>query len=681
VKVRNADANRVAPVTRRIAVALALREIEAQRRGASFSEAARTALVDDLCALSHAVDAADTTDAALACAAADPDRATSIAARVAYAARLLLRAAWLEQTPKFGDGARGAGLHRYADLHAALEALHAFGVSCAQAPRAMLALLARPSVHLPGSFVLRLVAAVHAHEATPLVQALSMSPFDLDAGELAAVLSVQTGPPRGTFAAAIPSMTGNGARERAIAALEVLDALLECSASSQALSRSAQAARKALAATHPAVRFEQDDALDACIAAADRIFDAAAIETKVGDRARLVSRSLERMELDGITLVPFVGSFEAEATIGFEDAASPVDTDKFARALGADPARFVSFAQPGAKATVAAALAGALAQHALHRGPATRGRAMPPGDPPTNVVSPGMVFSASRLNGYVKCPRRFFYEYLCETLEDPGSLHATYGRVVHDALEMLHREIRVPARHEPSYILDRLLRDLDAAFGAARSDFTSQLEYESSRWRARRMAEQYVRWLCAEAKRAPMEIAGVELLERRRLGEYDFIGYIDRVDRPEGGGPVTIYDYKTGRIDDDAKAYLAKVRSGDEAQLALYYAMRRAAGDDVKRIALVSVRDPRDEVWILALDVDSGDPSAASVDRDAGVARAVCSPADLEASLQALLRRCDLLAKEGVERFAPGEDPPCGFCEYALACRDRPLHGERSFVR
>jgi hypothetical protein len=69
------------------------------------------------------------------------------------------------------------------------------------------------------------------------------------------------------------------------------------------------------------------------------------------------------------------------------------------------------------------------------------------------------------------------------------------------------------------------------------------------------------------------------------------------------------------------------------------------------------------------------------VDREAGVVRAACSAADLDASLEALLRRCDLLTKQGIARFLPGEDPPCGFCEYARACRDRPLLEERSFAR
>jgi len=323
--------------------------------------------------------------------------------------------------------------------------------------------------------------------------------------------------------------------------------------------------------------------------------------------------------------------------------------------------------------------AAAYLREAVH---APGARAWPRAETAVPLVAPAMTFSASRLNAYVKCPRRFFFDYLCQVLEDTGSLHATYGRVMHDALEQLHQDVRFPNRQEPPQILDRLLHALDAAFGAARADFASQLEYETSRWRARRMAEQYVRWLSAESNRAPVEIAGVEIFERRRFGAHDFIGYIDRIDKPLGGGPVTIYDYKTGRIDSDARAYLAKIRAGDEAQLALYYAMRRAAGDRIARIALVSLRDPRDDVWILALDLlPDGLAESESAPVVDGVLRASCSRDDLDASLAALLQRCDLLTGAGMEHFNAGEDPPCNYCAYARACRDRPLEGERAFAR
>jgi hypothetical protein len=224
---------------------------------------------------------------------------------------------------------------------------------------------------------------------------------------------------------------------------------------------------------------------------------------------------------------------------------------------------------------------------------------------------------------------------------------------------------------------DRLLREIDVAFGKARPDFASQFEYEVSRLQARRAAPRYVAWLVAQAMIAPMEIVEVESVNRLRAGGHDFIGYIDRVDRPLGGGAVTIFDYKTGRVPDDPRAYLEAVRTGDEAQLALYYFMRRARGDEVARVALVSIRDIHDDVRVLALDIVEDGAALPPIRSGA----AACSRAVLDESLAALVRRCDLLTKEGLDHFDVGEDPPCRFCEYFSACRERPPEPESIFVR
>lgn len=298
-------------------------------------------------------------------------------------------------------------------------------------------------------------------------------------------------------------------------------------------------------------------------------------------------------------------------------------------------------------------------------------------EPPRAVVSPPMTFSASRLNAFVKCGRRWFFEYLCDAVIDRGSIHATYGKVVHEALEALHRDVREPSAADAAALADRFLREIDAAFGKARSDFATQFEYEVSRLQARRAAPKYIDWLVTQAAAAPMEIIEVETVNRLRAGGHDFIGYIDRVDRPPSGGPVTIFDYKTGRVPDDPREYLEAVRSGEEAQLALYYFMRRARGDEVARVALVSIRDIHDEVRVLALDiVEAG---AQRLPARAGAAS--CARSVLDESLAELVRRCDLLTKTGVPHFEVGKDPPCRYCAYFSACRERPPETESIFVR
>jgi len=39
------------------------------------------------------------------------------------------------------------------------------------------------------------------------------------------------------------------------------------------------------------------------------------------------------------------------------------------------------------------------------------------------------------------------------------------------------------------------------------------------------------------------------------------------------------------------------------------------------------------------------------------------------------------LTKTGQTHFGIGVDPPCGYCAYYAACRERPREGERIFAR
>jgi len=298
------------------------------------------------------------------------------------------------------------------------------------------------------------------------------------------------------------------------------------------------------------------------------------------------------------------------------------------------------------------------------------------------LVAPPMAFSASRLNGYVKCPRRWFFEYLCDAVRDEGSVAATYGKLFHEALEAFHRVVRAPADWSGNSMLERLHAELDVAFERNREEFASRLEYEVSRLKARSVAAHYARWLRAEADDQPMRVEAVESLQRWSMRGHEFVGFIDRIDRPLDGGPITIYDYKTGRIAEDPQEYIEQIQRGEEAQLALYYAVRRQRGDQVGRLALVSLRDPRDRVWVLALD-HAGEDGVAEVERQprSGVLRSTFTDADIEASIAALTARADMLTQRGLAHFPAGVDPPCAHCAYLRACRDRPDDAERVFAR
>ncbi len=575
------------------------------------------------------------------------------------------------------------------DLATAVAALLAAGIARAYAPRQLIDDLRGAGADRTQSIICALLGAAYSDDRADLITALYLPPYSIDPGNLAAALSgVHDAGSRAALAAAIGELRGAPAREAASAAIAALDAARPDPASGvslaaavgtleQTVSRYAQSRNETL--FDP--RFPELLRAAAC---ADRVFALGPVDLSPALRAKCLLESVSQAEVAPyLTLVPSGCMDELRlGAIRFENAPqAPLHWESLARALEIDVGSAEAL-DAAATYVLGGAIEQAAAKFVLAQTLAGGHRSWPQSEPSQTFTAPPMTFSASRLNAYVKCPRRWFYDYMCEVLDDPPSLHAAYGRVVHDALESLHRYVRVPSRHDASSILDRLLRELDIAFGKARPDFDSQLEYEVSRCRARRMAEQYVRWLSLEAERAPMEIMHVELLQRKRFGGHDFVGYIDRIDRPVGGGPVTIYDYKTGRIDTDPGEYLEKVRHGDEAQLALYYAMRRAEGDEIARIALVSIRDPKDDAWILALDVVDDDGAAVVVrDTQEGVLRASSSRADLDAALAALIARCDFLTKQGLDHFPVGEDPPCNFCAYERACRERPKDGERIFAR
>lgn len=692
------------PSARRAAVAAVLAKIAAgephlQRLAGSYG----AVLSDDLCWISALSDALDVSDAALACAAAEATPDLSCVARIVYGARLTARAAGFappraapqEQPAPPAPQPQTGGAQKpidCADLAAAFDALIAGGAAHARAPRRLLESMRRPEGAPTSGAVGRLLLAAYSDDREDLVQALCAAPYSVEPGNLRAALSfVSVQPARAALAAAVAHLRGAEAKDAALAAVLALDAARpDERAAGFSLAAAVGAVEQAVTEYARSAGVEAADPRFAELlrgaAGADRIWAATPEPLPPVVRVTSLLESLTHVRVardlelvpDGCSEQPCAGA------IWFDDApGAPVSWRSLAAALEV-PAQEIHAPLSAERVNVAvrASLASASASYLLKHAKASARRIWPPAEAAATFTAPAMTFSASRLNAYVKCPRRWFYDYMCEALDDPSSLHAFYGRVVHDALEALHRVVRMPDRHEASYILERLLHELDVAFGIARPDFASQLEYEVSRCRARRMAEQYVRWLKLEAARAPMEIIHVELLQRQRFGGHDFVGYIDRIDRPLAGGPVTIYDYKTGRIDGDPREYLEKVRRGDEAQLALYYAMRRASGDEIARIALVSIRDPRDDAWILALDiVDENGKAMVAREAHDGVLRASCSIADLNASLAALVARCDFLTTQGLAHFPIGDDPPCNFCAYARACRERPADGERIFAR
>ncbi len=232
----------------------------------------------------------------------------------------------------------------------------------------------------------------------------------------------------------------------------------------------------------------------------------------------------------------------------------------------------------------------------------------PPAAPeaPRGVQTQHLRFSASQLNAFGECPRKWFYRYVCGAVEDKGSAASYYGSAFHAALEHFHAQFPRPRQAQKQEMDLRLQGYVNAAFENRRDDFETAVERELQVRRARRTAHKYVEWLATEAARTPFTVIGCELSAELQLEGFDFVGYIDRLDQDEATGAVSVIDYKTGSIARSAAEYRDKVRAFKDFQLPFYYWARTAAGDRVTKLALVPLKDALLDVRPISLEVVPG---------------------------------------------------------------------------
>lgn len=300
-------------------------------------------------------------------------------------------------------------------------------------------------------------------------------------------------------------------------------------------------------------------------------------------------------------------------------------------------------------------------------------------EPPAPVRATQARFSASALNAYVECPRKWFYRYACGAVEDAGSSASFYGTAFHLALEWFHETFDRPVPSDETRMRDAIPGFIERAFAVHRDDFETRVEYALQLRRAQRTARQYVTWLVERARRTPFTVIGRELPIAMQIEGFDFIGYIDRLDRDERG-TVSVIDYKTGSIATSAAEYRDEVRSFSDFQLPFYYWAREAAGDRVSTLALIPLKDSLLDVRPVELEVL---PFA----RDEGRKRddspyGTISVSDLERSRAKMVQICRELTDGSLSRFPVTSDPSaCTYCAYAIACNDRPAPAEEKFGR
>lgn len=298
-------------------------------------------------------------------------------------------------------------------------------------------------------------------------------------------------------------------------------------------------------------------------------------------------------------------------------------------------------------------------------------------EPASPVATRKLTFSASSLNAYAECRRKWWFRYACAAVEDRGSSASFYGIAFHAALEDFHG---VHARFDDGDSAS-LASFLDycvvAAFDRHRTRFDAPVEFELQKRRARRTAKKYLAWLLERARRAPFEVVGCEASIDVELGGQRFVGFIDRLDRDDRTGTVTVVDYKTGAIATSADEYLAKVRAFHEFQLPFYYWARTVAGDVVSRLALIPLKDALLDVAPVELEV----VTTSRAPRTRGAVGEIAI-AELEEARERMIALASELAGGALRTFPATDDPDaCRYCAYAAACRERPLALEERFGR
>jgi RecB family exonuclease len=287
-------------------------------------------------------------------------------------------------------------------------------------------------------------------------------------------------------------------------------------------------------------------------------------------------------------------------------------------------------------------------------------------------------FSASSLGAFAECERRWYYRYVCAAVADPGSSASFYGTAFHWALEHFHTEYPSIAGVDADLLQRKLDSYLATAFERYRSGFGTNVEYELQRRRAKRTGRKYLAWFAARAKASPFTVIGNETTVELELDGYRFIGYVDRIDRDDKSGTITIIDYKTGSIAESADEYRENVRNFVDFQLPFYYWARTAVGDRVTRLALVPLKDPARDVEPIEIEVvpfTSGRTYGKATTGTIGLD-------DLERARRKMGEIAAALADGPLERFPATDDPDaCGYCNYAIACRSKPLRREDRFGR
>ncbi len=270
-----------------------------------------------------------------------------------------------------------------------------------------------------------------------------------------------------------------------------------------------------------------------------------------------------------------------------------------------------------------------LARHAGSWWNPARFAGVPRAGPDRPILGDVLRLSPSQAEAYVACPRRYALERRLRIGESVNH-YATSGSLIHEVLERAESEVvGTGAIHATP---ERALGVLEEVW-AERADFGSPGLNNAWKRRAATIIEKlYTRW---PGDGIPIE---TERLVSAEIGGVEWVGYIDRVERADGG--LRVIDFKTGST---TPTHQEAARS---IQLAFYSLARSTPEEPVVEAQLWYPNANAKTVTVRHLDISS-----------------------IEETRQQMVEITDAILRE---EWAPRIGPQCDRCPFRVTCPQWP---------
>jgi superfamily I DNA/RNA helicase/RecB family exonuclease len=241
------------------------------------------------------------------------------------------------------------------------------------------------------------------------------------------------------------------------------------------------------------------------------------------------------------------------------------------------------------------------------------------------ILDDGLRLSPSQAEAYASCPRRYALERRLR-LSDSSSPYAELGTLVHSALEAAEREVIGSGRAHAE--LAEALRHLEAVWADA--DFgTPQLNAAWLEQARQALTRLYTLW---PSDGNPLEL---EKKVSMMIGEVEWVGYIDRLERTPAG--LQVVDYKTSKSPPTVEESKRSIQLGFYAA-----AVEEETGEPVVGAQMWFPRKEAKSVTMRSLDVGLLD--------------------DVRTAMAEVTRSIE------EERWEPRVSEKCKNCEFKLSC-------------